>query len=397
VRNNVNAFSFRQNVKTESKQYEKSFQSFVERRRKENIFRFIFFTLLCGMTTQKSTDFYWACRNGDVDTVKKILPNLKLNDINRIESNGSTALHAASYYGHANIVRLLLERGANTTIRNKYEKTAKEEASTDKVRALFESTVEVEEADDDDDDIPQSESVQLYPNAEGMDKSELATRMLKARLITYNTNKYSISAKSNLEHLEKKYRKLCEAQGKQHELHKGEEYFKKYRETGDFTHMIIFYTNDTPFYRMIEDDEAFLAEIYKHLLLYKQFTFRGRTYLGLHLLPTDFELFRWAFGHSRCLLEMRRVTLTSMYHHTVLSYVRELSKERRPVLLEIDFDEECFTAIDLKSFNIFQNERDVLILSATFFEVTQIRDNEDLTIVSLKHVPVNENVLSAVI
>ncbi|UJR19606.1 hypothetical protein I4U23_022740 [Adineta vaga] len=97
------------------------------------------------MTTQNTSDFYWACRNGDLDTVKKVLTNISLNDINRIETNGSTALHAASYYGRVDIVRILLQRGASTDIRNKFDKTAKEEASTDEVRALFASLVGREE------------------------------------------------------------------------------------------------------------------------------------------------------------------------------------------------------------------------------------------------------------
>jgi hypothetical protein len=196
------------------------------------------------MATQKTSDFYWACRNGDVDTVKNILPNLKANDINRVESNGSTALHAAAYYGHANVVRLLLAQGANTTIRNKYEKTAKEEASTDEVRSMFESTINVEDADDDNGDMPQSELCQLYRNAEGIDKSVLATRAFKARLSTYQAHKYTISATSNLEHLEKKYYKLCEQEADENNLRMGKEYFEKYRETGNFDHMIRLYTTE---------------------------------------------------------------------------------------------------------------------------------------------------------
>ena len=351
------------------------------------------------MTTQKTSDFYWACRNGDVDTVKKILPKLKSNDIDRIESNGSTALHAASYYGHTNIVRLLLERGADSTIRNKYEKTAKEEASTDQVRSLFQLTVKMEDADDnDDDDIPQSEFVQLYPNVENMDKSKLATRILKARLVTYNAHKYSISAASNLEHLEKRYRKLCEEKGEQDKLRMGEDYFKKYRDTGEFGHLLTLYTAVTPFYGMVENDETFLIEMYKHLLRYEKLTFRGCTYRGFHLLPADLEPYRWALAHPRSLLEMRKMTLTTPIRENCIQFLKNISSERRSVLLQITFYEKCFTALDLQTFNRYAKEKDVLVLSGTFFEVTQIQEaNEDLTIISLKHVPVDKDILLAAI
>ncbi len=46
----------------------------------------------------KLSEFYLACRNGDLDTVQHLLPNMSDEQKNRIESNGSTALHAATYF-----------------------------------------------------------------------------------------------------------------------------------------------------------------------------------------------------------------------------------------------------------------------------------------------------------
>jgi hypothetical protein len=67
----------------------------------------------------------------------------------------------------------------------------------------FESSTGAKAADDDDnDDIPQSELVALFPNSEGKDKSQLATNILKARLGIHQAHKYTITAASNLEHLE---------------------------------------------------------------------------------------------------------------------------------------------------------------------------------------------------
>ena len=263
------------------------------------------------MTAQKTSNFYWACRNGDLDAVKKTLPNLKAPDLNRIELNGSTALHAASYYGHASIVGLLLRRGADATIRNKYGKTAKEEASTDETRALFETRMNMTEDDEDDDEqLPKSQFVELYINREHMDKSELATRILKARLGTYKAHQYTISASSNLEHLEQKYRQACK--GDQHTLDIGNRLFSEYRRTGDFTCMLRFYTEETPFFTMIHGDETFLVEVYKHLIKYEECSYQGTTYRGLPLSSKDLEPYQWALAHPESLLEMRKLTSTSM-------------------------------------------------------------------------------------
>jgi hypothetical protein len=198
--------------------------------------------------------------------------------------------------------------------------------------------------------------------------------------------------------LEKRYRKLCEEKGEQNELRMGEDYFKKYRETGEFGHVLTLYTAETPFYGIVRDDETFLVEMYKHLLRYEKLTFRGCTYRDFHLLPEDFEPYRWALAHPRSLLEMRKITSTTQIRKNSLQFLENISSESRSVLLEITFNEKCFTALDLQTFSYFKNEKEVLVLSGTFFEVTQIREvNEGLTIISLKHVPVDKDILSAAI
>jgi hypothetical protein len=82
-------------------------------------------------------DFYLACCVGDVDAVQYLLDTLSLDALNHIESNGSTALHAASYYGHIDIVRLLLEKGAQRHLLNMFDLTAADEAQTDEMKELF--------------------------------------------------------------------------------------------------------------------------------------------------------------------------------------------------------------------------------------------------------------------
>jgi hypothetical protein len=83
------------------------------------------------------SEFYLACRNGDLDAVQAFLPNMSNEQKNRIESNGSTALHAATYFGHYAIVKLLLKNGCATWIRNKYGNTPYNEAQDEKMRQLF--------------------------------------------------------------------------------------------------------------------------------------------------------------------------------------------------------------------------------------------------------------------
>ena len=61
--------------------------------------------------------FYAACANNDVNTVRRKLLSMTLEEVNRIEQNGSTALHVAASNGNLDIVKLLLEKGAARQVR----------------------------------------------------------------------------------------------------------------------------------------------------------------------------------------------------------------------------------------------------------------------------------------
>lgn len=91
----------------------------------------------CFMALSTVSEFYLACRNGDIAKVDQLIKMLSIKNINQMEPNGSTALHAASYYGHIEIVRLLLKRGMHRGTRNKFGLTAYDEALNDEIRNLL--------------------------------------------------------------------------------------------------------------------------------------------------------------------------------------------------------------------------------------------------------------------
>ncbi|CAF1337008.1 unnamed protein product [Didymodactylos carnosus] len=86
----------------------------------------------------EASPLYWACRGGDLDAVNEILSSTPFSDINRLEPNGSTALHAASFFGHTDVVRFLVqERGIIRHRKNRHGLTAYQEAPTKEIRRLF--------------------------------------------------------------------------------------------------------------------------------------------------------------------------------------------------------------------------------------------------------------------
>ncbi len=90
-------------------------------------------------STGQASDFYNACRNGQLDRVNRLLKTMHMRDINKVEeANKSTALHAASYFGHPDVVKRLLEVGGNVHTLNGYGLTPEQEAQIPEVKAIFE-------------------------------------------------------------------------------------------------------------------------------------------------------------------------------------------------------------------------------------------------------------------
>lgn len=89
-------------------------------------------------STGHASDFYMACRQGDLTTVNRFLKTMTTREVNKVEeANGSTALHAASYFGHTEVVKRLLEIGANVHTHNGYGQTPEQEARTQEIKDLF--------------------------------------------------------------------------------------------------------------------------------------------------------------------------------------------------------------------------------------------------------------------
>ncbi|CAF1351190.1 unnamed protein product [Rotaria magnacalcarata] len=88
---------------------------------------------------QSSTtnQLYYACRNGKIDEVREQLSKMTLAEIDQVQANGSTALHAACYYGHVEIVKLLLKRHASRSVENIYKCVPYDETENEEIKKLF--------------------------------------------------------------------------------------------------------------------------------------------------------------------------------------------------------------------------------------------------------------------
>ncbi|CAF2102786.1 unnamed protein product [Rotaria magnacalcarata] len=94
-------------------------------------------TTQTGVPSHVCSNFYLACRQNNFEEAQKLLQDMTLHEVDRIEPNGSTALHSASYHGHSRIVELLLKAGVNRAIMNKYQCIPYDEAKDDDIKELF--------------------------------------------------------------------------------------------------------------------------------------------------------------------------------------------------------------------------------------------------------------------
>jgi hypothetical protein len=117
---------------------------------------------------------------------------------------------------------------------------------------------------------------------------------------------------------------------KEEDLRKGEKCAGKYRETGDFGHIIHLITNDTPFYEIIRKDEIVFSELYKHFLGYDKHDLQKDMLILCHIsLEKSFSRMNGLFDVQsacwKCVTSQRHLVaekrLTSIVHNKVMFLV----------------------------------------------------------------------------
>ncbi|CAF0979467.1 unnamed protein product [Didymodactylos carnosus] len=99
-------------------------------------------------TTGNESEFYVACKNGDIEFIRNTLPTMTKEDLDKLEPNGDTALHVATRAGYAEIVDILLKAECCTTTINYAGRRPYQEASSEQIRIKFDrSTVTGETSD----------------------------------------------------------------------------------------------------------------------------------------------------------------------------------------------------------------------------------------------------------
>jgi hypothetical protein len=245
--------------------------------------------------TEKCSNFYLACRYNKIEEVKKLLEKITRDDIDRTEPNGSTALHAAAFHGHREIVRLLLEAGADRAILNKYKCLPFDEASDDETKLLFLripnnnrfiSNTGAIEWELFNDDVPETAAEEqliiksLYDNVGGLTPVEKMFEKIEKNYVEHGLSNFV-------------------------GIDKIKHFFRKATEEQDPAWIIQAYTTETDFYKILNRDIAggatqnqkerryIIAILWYHPKL-EPLTYTGRSYRMIQVNDSDFEKYEVA-------------------------------------------------------------------------------------------------------
>jgi hypothetical protein len=317
---------------------------------------------------------YQACHEGDVNRVKHLLQTATLDEINRLEPNGSTPLHAACHQGYQQIIELLLDQGAARRIRSENHLTPVDETSNQRIKELFQR--------------PKIACQQRYVTREPHLEWTFTVPD-----VAY-TNRLGHLRPYSLEYVldEFKVTKELEHCGHRNII---DWFCTKAQETNNPIYLLKLYTAETGFYktlnRIMATNEGFLknAELIMPWALYfagmlcrnsvlEAYRFQGQTYRGMRIRDQDLRAYQ--IGGT---IINKGFLSTSRNRHIaeIFSGWNDDDPNDRstyPVLCMYKIIDRQ-SSIDLKEASEFPDEEEVLIMPSTVFRVINIQKHSHHT------------------
>ncbi|CAF0839069.1 unnamed protein product [Adineta ricciae] len=321
--------------------------------------------------SSNTSPFYNACRENDISTVEEYLKSMSLEDVDRLEPNGSTALHVAAYEGHEKIVELLLKKGAACSIKNKYDATPLDQTKSNKIKQLIRRRMNHTRF--------VSDSVEWILKADNADYQ--AHEYLKP-LESYGKHprfyEYITYIKQNF--LEKDLRDIDD-------IDMIKEYFDKAINEKNPIYLLIAYTAETNFYSILNIHlakmrvENLTAEENLKLAYYigiiarhpnfDTLSYTGVTYRGMMVTADDIK--QYTKG-ARILT--KTFSSSSVEPNVALRFMtNDSTTSNRSSTLCIYEIRNPRTALDIRNISMFPDEEEVLILPYSAFKIKEIKTN----------------------
>ncbi|CAF1592613.1 unnamed protein product [Rotaria sp. Silwood1] len=353
---------------------------------------------------------YNLCKKNEIDNVRNILQTIdNRNIINKNHpSTGSTCLHVACYYGHREVVSILLDYGALRSVRNlAYNLTPYEETGRDDIKQLLLQQKQFCSNNDYNyiewsmigDDLLEKRRqfrhiIDLYKD---YDNEHLISKLL-VEVIHYYLDEYLTNQYNNTENLE--HQTILK------QIKIIQECFKEAIEKQDYlTYFIKAYTLTTCFFEELNKHLALyisdcfdktryflsnyrLVNCLSHivtLLIYHpnlpQYHFQGVCYRGMRITQNDLDQYQLN-QHF-----LNRSFLSTSIDHRVAemfagedqqSHMRHTYQSHRPLQYSClckYLIKQNSTAINIQSLSTRPDEKEILILPFSVFKVIGIKRN----------------------
>jgi len=304
--------------------------------------------------------------------VEHNLERMSLEEINKIEPNGSTALHVASHRGHEKIVELLLEKGASHSIINKYNNTPLDEAKTDKIKQLIRRRMNKKRF------ISDSLEWILATN-----DADFQAHEYSKKLKTYGTDPqfYRLITHIKENYLEKDLKHVDD-------IDKIKEYFDTAIQKKDPLYLLIAYTAETGFYSALNVDltklrlenltdnenlaRAYYTGIIAHHPNLQRFSYTGTVFRGLMI--TNDDLKQYKIG-TRILT--KTFSSASKERNIAFKFLNDTldTNDRLSTICIYEIRNQR-TALDIQTISLYQYEQEVLVLPYSAFKIVDIQINK---------------------
>jgi hypothetical protein len=320
------------------------------------------------------SELYKACRSGDLSTVERLLPTLSIEEINQLQSNGSTSLHAASFYGHIDIVRLLLEKGARRNVLKVYKLTPADEAGTTEIEQLFNRSPT---------EINKRFTTAATPELQWVKSGTNVREISLANIM------YAVPFKNFKEAM----KRICEAE----ELHNAKRmdqirYFLKYAcQKKDPSYLLRAYTAETDFYHCLNrlhaevpfrkytanDRQKWFIQFVATVGSKEQNTrygWKGVSYRGMFVIKDDltrYKVDQW--------MANKTFQSTSKNVNIARGFIKNPKEDQLTVMCKYNILRD-YDAFDISSISEYPHEEEVLLFPNTPFQVKNINMTDPIEI-----------------
>jgi hypothetical protein len=330
------------------------------------------------MEENSPSEFYFACRNNDIQTVRRLLDEHPLENLDQMEPNGSTGLHAACFFKNIEIIQLLLDRGFTRRAVNRYKNTPFNESETDEIRELFKRPKTSNRFGG---NVSYEQEKRIWFLIDGNEQHIVQYHASD----TYDGNRLEYGLFNG--------EKILQKLGNMPKIDVIRRLFHRAIYEKDCTRLVQAYTAETEFYNRVNDYlllqiqqiiidgsaqtnsmSEFVDTIYLNHQLHENYRFEGKCYRCLKINSHN-ELNIYKVGAK---MINRTFISTTKDRQFIEQYIRDIENKGQNTII-ISFEiRHSKTALDIEYISEFSHEKEVLIMNNSVFKVISVINKPNL-------------------